>query len=62
MEDKALYSEILGLKPPWEIVDIKLDMKQERIDIYVEWPYVTEAPCPVCRESNQETYCKIHDR
>ena len=62
MEDKALYSEILGLKPPWEIVDIKLDMKQERIDIYVEWPYVTEAPCPVCRENNQETYCKIHDR
>jgi transposase len=62
MEDKALYSEILGLKPPWEIVDIKLDMEHERVDIYVEWPYITEAACPVCRENNQATYCKVHDR
>jgi transposase len=62
MEDKALYSEILGLQPPWEIVDIRLDMAEERVDIYIEWPYGTEAPCPVCSEGNDTTLCKIHDR
>ena len=59
MEDKALYSQILGIQPPWEIVDIDLDMKQERIDIFVEWPVHTDAPCPVCEK---EVLCKVHDR
>jgi transposase len=62
MEDKALYTQILGLQPPWEIVNIELDLKRERIDVYIEWPYDTDAPCPVCREEQKDALCKIHDR
>ncbi len=38
MEDKALYTQILGIQPPWKIDHIDLDMEQERVDVYVEWP------------------------
>lgn len=62
MEDKALYTQILGIQSPWEIEDIDLNMDQERVDIYVEWPAGKDAPCPVCQKENKETLCKIHDR
>ncbi len=62
MEDKALYTQILGIQSPWEVMDIELDIDQERIDISVEWPAGMQAHCPVCQKENKETLCKIHDR
>ena len=62
MEDKALYTQILGIQSPWEIVKIRLDIEDERIDISVEWPAGIQAPCPVCQKENNEALCKIHDR
>jgi transposase len=62
MEDKALYTQILGIQSPWEIEDIDLNMNGERVDIYVEWPAGIDALCPVCQKENKETLCKIHDR
>jgi transposase len=62
MEDKALYTQILGIRVPWEITDIDLKMDQEQVDIYVEWPAGIEAPCPVCQKEHKERICKVYDR
>ena len=57
MDDKELYRQILGVIAPWEIDRIELNMDQDRVDIYVEWPYLQDGICPEC-----ERACKIHDR
>lgn len=62
MEDKEFYKQILGIQTPWKIDHIDLDMEHERVDVYVEWPLKTEAPCPVCKQEHRETLCKVHDR
>jgi len=62
MENKALYTQILGIHTPWEIVQIDLDVMKERVDIYIEWPAGKDAPCPFCDKGNKETLCKVHDR
>ena len=57
MDDKELYRQILGVVAPWKIERIELEMDNDRVDIYLGWPYGTEGICPEC-----ETTCKIHDR
>ena len=57
MDDKELYRQILGIVTPWEISKIDLAMDQDRVDIYLEWPYLQDGVCPECGRS-----CKIHDR
>ena len=55
MDDKELYRLILGIDSPWEIKDIKLDVENSRIDIYVEYS-LKIGSCPECKKEN-----KIHD-
>lgn len=57
MDDKELYRQILGVVAPWEIKEIKLDICNERVDIYLQWAYLTDGTCPECGKT-----CKIHDR
>lgn len=57
MDDKELYRQILGVVTPWDISKIDLDMEQDRVDIYLEWPYLQDGVCPECGKQ-----CKIHDR
>ena len=57
MNDKELYRQILGIVTPWKISKIDLDMDQDRVDIYLEWPYLKDGVCPECGKA-----CKIHDR
>jgi len=57
MDDKELYRQILGVVSPWSIQQIELQMDQDRVDIYLEWPYLQDGQCPVCGKD-----CKIHDR
>jgi transposase len=57
MNDKDFYKQILGIESPWKIKRIDLSMSTERVDVYIEWPYLTEGICPKCGLS-----CKIHDR
>lgn len=57
MDDKELYRQILGVVAPWEIIKIDLDMEQDRVDIYLKWPYLQDGTCPECRKT-----CKVHDR
>ncbi len=51
MEDKELYQHILGLKSPWSVLDVKLDMPSQQIDIHVGHPSGTKFCCPECEAS-----------
>ncbi|MEA3360990.1 MAG: hypothetical protein U9R17_16515 [Thermodesulfobacteriota bacterium] len=55
MDDKELYRQILGVVAPWKIEKIDLAMEQDRIDIYLEWPYLQDGTCPECGKK-----CKVH--
>ncbi len=56
MQDKELFSQLLGLKEPWEVTKIKVDFNQLKVDIWVAWPPKEHAPCPECGK-----LCKIYD-
>ncbi len=57
MNDKKLYKEILGVSSPWEITKIELNIEKEKIDVYIDWPYLKDGVCPKCGNTG-----KIHDR
>lgn len=57
MNDKELYRQILGVVSPWEITRIDLDMDKQQVDIYLEYPFLSEGTCPKCGK-----LCKVHDR
>ena len=35
MRDKDLYSQILGIKPPWYVEDVKLDIETNKVEIFI---------------------------
>jgi len=49
------YEQLLGLRSPWSVTNVELDMKKMRVDIYVEHVGQTDA-CPECGAS-----CRIYD-
>ena len=51
MEDKELYQHILGLKSPWSVRDVNLDVAAEQIDVRVEHLPGTKFCCPECDQS-----------
>ena len=57
MDDKKLYKEILGIVAPWKIEKVALDIDNDRVDIFLGWPYLHDGICPACKKD-----CKIHDR
>ena len=56
MDDKLLFSQMLGLKDPWYITDIQLNTERKRIDIYIEHRKGIRFPCPQC-----ECFTGIYD-
>lgn len=48
MDDKKLFTKILGIKPPWFIAMVQVDEKQERVDIYVDHEENIVVRCPEC--------------
>lgn len=51
MQDRELYQEILGLKSPWTVSKVSLDVSRQQVDVYVEHPAGTKFCCPECTES-----------
>jgi hypothetical protein len=33
MRDRDLYAQILGIKPPWKVVDVELDIKESHVTV-----------------------------
>jgi transposase len=50
MDDKILFTKILGLKPPWFIKEIAFKEKENRIHIYLEHGNDIIVRCPVCEK------------
>lgn len=48
MDDKRLFTKILGLKSPWYINDIVVDEEHDRIDIYLDHESNIRVRCPEC--------------
>ena len=48
MQATELYKHLLGLEKPWFVSDIKLNIKEQRIDVWVDHPKGMTWPCPSC--------------
>jgi transposase len=50
MDDKKLFTKILGLKPPWFITKVVFNESEQRIDIYVDHESHIQIRCPECEK------------
>jgi transposase len=50
MQDTQLYAMLLGLKAPWHVTKVEVDMDRERVDVWVEEEKGTVFPCSKCKE------------
>lgn len=48
MRDKELYTQILGIRSPWQVADIELSVEAGEVKVYVERAPGTERRCPKC--------------
>jgi len=48
MQDRELYQEILGLKSPWSVTNVALNLKEQQVDEFVDHPSGTKFCCPKC--------------
>ena len=51
MRDKDLYSQILGIKNPWQVVDVELALGAGEVKVYVEHDPGIALTCPTCGEA-----------
>lgn len=56
MQDKELYRQLMGLREPWRVSEVKVDFEGLKVDVWVEWPPEGKAPCPECGAD-----CMIYD-
>jgi len=50
MDDKKLFTKLLGLEPPWFITEVVYNETDQCIDIYVDHEPHIRARCPVCEK------------
>ena len=48
MQDCELYFYLLGLKSPWSVERVTLDIKNRRVDVWAEHPEGASWECPEC--------------
>ncbi len=48
MQDRELYFYLLGLKSPWTVERVTLDIKNRRVDVWAEHPKGASWECPEC--------------
>jgi transposase len=48
MRDTSLYQYLLGLESPWAVSEVKLDVENQRVDVWVEHPKGIKWFCPEC--------------
>ena len=57
MRDKDLYRQILGIRSPWRVAEVELDLKAEAVTVQVELEPGSELACPECGQP-----CPGYDR
>ena len=48
MRDKDLYTQILGIQSPWKVTDVKLNLAEGDVKVFVQQVTGTELSCPKC--------------
>lgn len=48
MKDTELYTALLRLHYPWQVREVKLDVRAERVDVWVEGAPAAKWSCPEC--------------
>lgn len=56
MEDTLLYTMLLGIKQPWRVTKVKVDMALGRVDVWIEEVTGTKFLCAVCKQESP-----VHD-
>jgi transposase len=60
MQDTELYQHILGLKSPWSVSSVDLDVKAHQVSITAEHPEGSRFCCPECGDSAEPLPCYDH--
>jgi len=50
MRDKDLYAQILGIKSPWQVSGVELDLSEGEVTVHVEQEKGATQCCPTCGE------------
>ena len=50
------YRLLLGLSAPWEVSQVDLQLRENKVEVRVEWPRGKSPECPECGEA-----CDMHD-
>lgn len=56
MQDIALFAQLLGLTPPWQVTQLTPNLDERTITIRIEWPQGEQGPCPDCKAA-----CSVYD-
>src|ERR1700726_1102713 len=48
MLDTELYTLLLGLTAPWEVIEVTVNEADQRVDVWAEHEPATHFSCPVC--------------
>jgi transposase len=48
MRDRDLYATILGITPPWEVIDVAVDSEQRLVEVRLATKPGTQLSCPEC--------------
>jgi len=56
MQDTALFTQLLGLTPPWKVTELIPNLDQQEITVKIEWPKGEKGLCPECKVP-----CQIYD-
>lgn len=56
MKDTALFAQLLGLCPPWQVSKVTPNLEDKSLSISIEWPNGTQVVCPDCGKP-----CSIYD-
>ena len=57
MKDTELIQAALMLTPPWQVVECRFDVNQERLNIHMDFPKGSQFSCPACGQAD----CAVHD-
>ena len=52
MEDTQLYTMLFGIKLPWRVSKVQVDMASNRVDVWVVEVEGTKFPCAVCKQES----------
>jgi transposase len=61
MQDKELYEHLLGIKTPWGVKRIDLNLAEKRVNVWVGHGEGIRWPCPDCK-TNLPTYDHAEER